>query len=313
MLCLIEYIAFMKKRIVQLVKNILPANFVVKIKHHLHLRSFEKQNETLRKNILKYYAAKELDEEQKEVIDYLKEKKINVFPYLFAEKYTKDAVEVFKDEEKGLLYVLHEGKRLYFRRSMTVNGVKSLYSGLQMDQDPKSPHLYLEGNFNLSENDVIADIGAAEGNFSLSNIDRVKKVYLFEYNKEWVEALQATFEPWKDKVVIVDKFVTDKDSETSINMFNFYKSHPEISFFKVDIEGEEQNFLNACEPIFKTTSGIKMAICTYHKQNDEIDFTRQLTGLGFNVVPSKGYMIFIFDNLIRAPYLRRGLLRAEKK
>lgn len=303
----------MKKRIVQLVKNSLPDTLVGKIQHRIYARSFKKQMKMLRKNILAYYNGRELDEEQKEVVDYLKQHDVTVFPYSFAAKYIKEAVEVHKDEVKGLLYVLHEGKRLYFKRSMTVNGVKSLYCGLQTDQDPASPHLYLEGDFDLSENDVIADIGAAEGNFSLTNIERVKKVYLFEYDKEWIEALHATFEPWKDKVVIVDKFVTDKDSESTLNMYNFYNSNPEISFFKVDIEGEEQNFLNACEPIFKTANGIKMAICTYHKQNDERDFTKQLTELGFTVTPSRRYMIFIFDNLIKAPFLRRGLLRAEKR
>lgn len=47
---------------------------------------------------------------------------------------------------------------------------------------------------------MIADIGSAEGNFSLSNIENVKKVYLFESDKEWIEALEATFRPWRDKV-----------------------------------------------------------------------------------------------------------------
>jgi predicted RNA methylase len=302
----------MKKRIIFLVKSILPSSMVENFKHRLNLRSHKKKMKRLRLDILKYYENIQLNEEQKEVVEYLKNRTVSVFPYPFADKYVKDNVEVFRDEEKGLLFVIHEGKRLYFKRSMTINSVKSLYCGLQMDQDLKSPHLYLEGTFDLSKNDVIADVGAAEGNFSLSNIDRVKKVYLFEYDKEWVEALKATFEPWKEKVVIVDKFVTDKDSDSTIDIHNFYNSHPDINFFKVDIEGEEQKFLNACEPIFKDSTGIKLAICTYHKQNDEKDFTKQLVELGFKVTPSKGYMIFIFDDLIAAPFLRKGLLRVEK-
>jgi len=56
-----------------------------------------------------------------------------------------------------------------------------------------------------------------------------------------------------------------------------------------------------------------MAICTYHKQGDEKIFTEFLKDAGFEVSPSAGYMIFIYDKHFEPPYLRRGLLRAEKK
>jgi hypothetical protein len=95
-------------------------------------------------------------------------------------------------------------------------------------------------------------------------------------------------------------------------MSTFYKNHSDINFFKVDIEGEEQNFLNACIPVFKTNLNIRLAICTYHKHSDEIDFTKQLESLNFNVQHSKRYMLYFYDKTIRPPYLRRGLLRASK-
>ena len=195
---------------------------------------------------------------------------------------------------------------------MSVNAIKSLYRGLLIDQDIESPHLYLTEGFKLTSQDVIADIGAAEGNFSLSNVEHVKKAYLFESDSEWIEALQATFKPWKDKVEIINSFVTNYDSDSTVNISTFYKKHNDISFFKVDIEGEEQNFLNACVPIFKENSNIKLAICTYHKHNDEVDFTKQLKSLNFKVKHSKGYMLYFYDKSIRPPYFRRGLLRASK-
>jgi predicted RNA methylase len=51
---------------------------------------------------------------------------------------------------------------------------------------------YTTSVFNQAD-DVVADLGAAEGNFSLSIINKVKKIYIFEYDKEWVEALKAPF------------------------------------------------------------------------------------------------------------------------
>jgi len=42
----------------------------------------------------------------------------------------------------------------------------------------RQPSQISEWHFNLNENDVVADIGAAEGNFSLSVIEKVKKLYI---------------------------------------------------------------------------------------------------------------------------------------
>jgi hypothetical protein len=55
-----------------------------------------------------------------------------------------------------------------------------------------------------------------------------------------------------------------------------------------------------------------VALCTYHKNNDEEDFTALLKRHGFSVTPSKGYMINYYDKKMTAPYLRRGLIRAAR-
>lgn len=302
----------MKKRITKLVTILLPGQFKARLVHKIDQRNNNKFLAKLKNNINSYYKNIPLDEEKEEILNYLKDNKIDVFPYEFSKKYNRDIINVHTDETNGLKYVMHEGKKLYFKRSMSEISIKSLYQGLQLDQDPDSPHLYLTENFNLSATDVIADIGAAEGNFSLSNIEKVKKIYLFESDVQWIEALEATFKPWKEKIQIVNKFVTNFDSDSTLNMNTFYQKNRDISFFKVDIEGEEQNFLNACEGVFNSDSKMKMAICTYHKQRDEKDFTEQLQNWGFEVNPSRGYMIFIHDRLIEEPYLRRGLLRVQK-
>ncbi|TBV25505.1 dimethyladenosine transferase [Meridianimaribacter sp. CL38] len=279
----------------------------VKRNHQLQSRYLKK----LTKKIIAYHK-KSNDKEVLEVLDFLRNNEINVFPYSFINTYKALEIQVIDDEELGLKYVWHQHKRLYFKRSMSSNGIKNLYRGLLIDQDKKSPHLYLTSTFRLTENDVVADIGAAEGNFTLSNIETIKKAYIFESDIEWVEALEATFSPWKEKVEIINKFVTNCDSDTSLNISSFYQKHDDISFFKVDIEGEEYNFLNAASSIFKANVNVKIAICTYHKQNDEVQFTEMLRSLGFSIELSDGYMIFFYDKKIKPPYLRRGLIRAIK-
>lgn len=151
----------------------------------------------------------------KEIVAYLGDNGVSVFPYPYTEKYDPDKIEVMTDEWEGLKYVMHHGKRLYFRRGPTDINIRRSYSDLLCEQDPQSPHCYLRDGFGLEEGSVLFDIGCAEANFALENIERVSKVFLFEMNEGWLAALRRTFEPWKEKVVIINKFVSDHDGDTT--------------------------------------------------------------------------------------------------
>jgi hypothetical protein len=70
--------------------------------------------------------------------------------------------------------------------------------------------------------------------------------------------------------------------------------------------------LNSCDKIFKALKPFKIALCTYHKNNDEKDFTLLLKDYGFSITPSRGYMINYYDKKLKAPYLRRGLIKAVR-
>ena len=180
-----------------------------------------------------------------------------------------------------------------------------------MEQDGKSPHRYLSDQFEVGVGDVIADFGAAEGNVSLDLIERVDKIYLFECDKEWIEALHATFAPWRDKVEIVAKFVSDKDDRRHCSGDVFFKDRA-ITFMKIDVDGGERSLLRGFRTIIRDRLGMKIALCTYHQHEDEAEFTELLEGIGYKVTPSRGYMIFYYDKKLRAPYLRRALIRAER-
>ncbi|MEG1545829.1 MAG: hypothetical protein RR371_01085 [Bacteroides sp.] len=138
-------------------------------------------------------------------VDYLRQHPLNTFLAPFTQKYNYSQVVVHKDSSNGLLYVIHENKKLFFKRSYNKLTVQYCYSGLITEQDENSPHCYIDNKFKVEDNEVLFDIGSAEGIFPLSMIEKTSRVVLFERDKEWAEALEATFEPWKEKVTIITK------------------------------------------------------------------------------------------------------------
>lgn len=268
---------------------------------------------TLRRNITAMLSAipdNRIDAEQKEILEYLRTNEVRIFPYPFHDNYSAEQVEVFFDSEKGMRYVLQDGKRLYFKKRWGVKRIQRAYSDLSREQDINSPHRYLTDSFSIGSNDVLADIGAAEGNFSLSVIDKVKKIYLFEYDREWDEALRATFAPWAGKVEIINKYVADFNDDSHIALDDFCDQKKDINFLKIDVDGAESIVLNSCKRLFGSDAPLKVALCTYHKQDDEEVFTELLKKQRFSVTPSKGYMINYYDKKINPPWIRRGLIRA---
>ncbi|MFN5423395.1 MAG: FkbM family methyltransferase [bacterium] len=251
------------------------------------------------------------DPERKEVIEFVKKNGVEVFPYSFTEQYVESDIDVFLDEQSGMRYVLMDGKRLYFKKRWTASRIRRSFHDLSLEQDNKSPHRYLSEDFKLADGDVLADVGAAEGNFSLSVIEAVKKVYLFESDPEWIEALKKTFEPWREKVEIIPKFISDKNDARNYTGDNFF-ADKELNFLKIDVDGGERKLLKGFDDILSQRTNLKIALCTYHQHDDEIEFSALLRNKGFSVTPSRGYMIFYYDKKLKAPYLRRALLRAVK-
>ena len=264
--------------------------------------------------ILKYYdgITEPPSEEIQQALNYLKTNPIAIFPYDFQNEYHAEDIEVFDDREKGMCYVLQDGKRLYFKKRWGKRKIRDLYNLLKKEQDIRSPHRYLTDEFRFEEGEVLVDVGAAEGNLALSVVEKASKIILFEANKDWIAPLKATFEPWKDKVTIVQKFVSDVTNETNATLDESLSLDGSSVFLKIDVEGAESRLLEGAKRILSTHSPLKVAICTYHKQNDEKEFTKLLSTYGFRTSHSDGYMLFYFDKKLKAPYFRRGLIRAVK-
>ncbi|MBG0858774.1 MAG: FkbM family methyltransferase [Bacteroidales bacterium] len=269
----------------------------------------------LRRKILEYYSAlpeEEINYEQRELLEFLGNNPLTIFPYHFHYKYDPGKIEVLHDPLTGLYYVFQDGKKLFFKKQWSKKRIRKAYAELSREQDPESPHRYLSETFSTGQYDVIADIGAAEGNFPLSVIENIRKLYLVEYNSDWNRALEATYAPWKDKVEIINKIVSDIDDDNHISLDTLIKTRPDITFLKIDVDGNESKVLEGAKKLLSGSSRLKIVLCTYHKGDDEEEFTSLLVSNGFSVSPSKGYMIHYYDKMIKVPWLRRGLIRASR-
>jgi hypothetical protein len=299
-----------------ILKKVIP-DFILRQRiKYLAYREMCRRNK-LKQDIINYLGTgpqeNRTDEEQ-EILDYLKRHPLAVFPYSYTEKYKPENIAVYMDNEKGMYYVLHDGKRLYFKKGWSKEQVQTYYNGLLIEQDANSPHRYETAGFHVSEGDVVVDAGVAEGNFALSIIEKVKKIYLFEVDETWISTLEITFAPWKDKVVIINKYVSDNDKNNCITLDTFLGDE-KIDFIKADIEGAEIQLLKGAQAILSRQAPMKVVLCTYHRHNDAKTLNQMLTEKGFRTAFSKGYMIFMYEmyDKLKPPFLRRGLIRAVKK
>ncbi len=252
------------------------------------------------------------DNEILKIIDYIQENGVHVFNYNFTEKYKQYPIISGYDKSKDMFYVVHKGKRIYLRKSIcTQEAAERYFRHILLEQDEESPHRYLNGA-NTPHGGIVVDAGAAEGFFALEVIDDVSKIYLIESDQGWVEALQATFREYTDKVIIVNKFITSYDYGIYAKLDSIIKE--DVSFIKLDVEGNEWDALQGCEAIIERSKDIRCAVCVYHTDYDEIICRDMLEKLGMHCTVSNGYMLFPYrtKTVYISTKLHRGLLYAEK-
>lgn len=93
---------------------------------------------------------------------------------------------------------------------------------------------------------------------SLEIVDKAKHVYLFEAEESWIGDLEKTFAPWKEKVTIVRKYVSDIDDDNNVRLDSFFnKSILKPTFIKIDVEGAEMNVLNGCASLFTPHQAVR--------------------------------------------------------
>ena len=272
----------------------------------------ENKNFFYKESLMKRYKDKAILEEL-EVIDYIKQNGLNIFNYEFSQKYKNIKVDTFFDTESGMYYVNHYGKRLYFSRDLnSEKKVTDYYRSILLEQDISSPHRYLTEDFNINEDDIVVDVGVAEGNFALEVIDKVSKLYLIEADPNWIDAIKETFKNYLDKIVIIQKFASSYN-DGNLATLDSLINEP-VNFIKMDIEGNEWDALQGAEQLIKKSPGLKCAICAYHSDFDEILIENFMDNNNLNHTTTHGYMWFPLT--VRKNYvstkLNRGIVRGEK-
>jgi len=246
-----------------------------------------------------------------EAISFLKTHRFSPLPYFWSLKYDNFTTEIYFDEESSFHYIIFESKKLYFPKHYSQFQILWTMRGILKEQDIESAHCYLTDEFQVKNGSVVIDGGVAEGSFSLSNIEKIKKLYLIECQPEWIEALQLTFHPWKDKVEIIGKYLSDSDNENTVSVDSFIEINQKEDYFvKFDIEGYEMKAFQGMKKFFDETKNLKMCVCTYHHEEDAEIINKYLTNKGLNCNFSNSYIVFVDEKEV--PSFRKALIRAQK-
>ena len=222
--------------------------------------------------------------------------------------YAPERISVERDAGNGLLYVKVKEHQVFFPRRFSPAEVQRAVSIGQMEQDERSPHCYVGNGFNVDEGDVAVFIGASDGLFCLSLVERLAKAHLFEPNSDWHEPLHATFAPWGNRVEVVPLAVDSQDAEGRVKLDTFFKERPQPNYIQVDVDGGERDVLAGAHGILQDAGKLRLSICTYHQRLDFPKFEGLLGGLGYRIHHSPGFFLIG----VRMPYLRRGILYASR-
>ncbi len=250
------------------------------------------------------------DPEIRRIIDDYKMNGFSVFGYYRPD--LRIRYDVYRDEDNWP-YVIFESKRMYYPRNriFATDSKGEYVENILYEQQPGSPHLYIKEEWPIHPGDVIVDAGVCEGNFALRYVEDAKMVYLIEADEEWCEALRRTFEPYKNKVVLCDKYLGGADSEQMITLDSLVDGM--IDFLKMDIEGAEVDALLGASKVLRN-SNARCAICSYHRRDDEKEIKKILSEYGYKTAESEGYMFFIYDdNISNTMDFRRGIVYGEKR
>lgn len=265
-------------------------------------------NDLLRILVLDKYRESD-DRELQEIVHYLETHQLSIFnQYVQDEGYAL----VQWDNMENMPFIMIEDKKMYYPYDTVFEEYegKKIVRNVMQEQQSTSPHLYIKDDICVEKGDIIADVGVAEGDFSIRFIDKASKIYLFEGDKKWKKPLEKTFEKFKDKIVFIDKYIGQRTENNQVCLDDII--HESINFLKMDIEGEECKALLGAKKLLNR-SNAKCAICSYHRYGDEETIKNILNIYGYCTSVSDGYMFFYHDiNIFSTLDFRRGIVYGRK-
>lgn len=181
--------------------------------------------------------------------------------------------------------VIYDNEKYFFKNSWPRELIEDHFNGILNEQHTGSPHRYISTD-EMSEEWVIYDIGASEGFQAKQWSKKIKKIIIFEPDKEQYLCLLKTFESElkSGKVEIINEGVSNEYKEVIYeneiikldsldNLIKKFKL-PLSHYIKADIEGEELHFLQGAEGVFKDKNIKIIQITTYHRPNDGHDIAQ---------------------------------------
>jgi FkbM family methyltransferase len=163
-------------------------------------------------------------------------------------------------------------------------------------------HCYFHPLTPVSSEDVVIDVGAAEGLFSLIALQRGARVVAIEPNPVFVAAMQKTFgRHIPDRVKIFHAAAGDHEAEVGapleplvspvrmvgpgsegdvrmLPLDRLLSDLDQVTFIKADIEGMEMQMLKGARGLIRRFRP-KLAIACYHEANDYREMIRFVQGL----------------------------------
>jgi hypothetical protein len=270
---------------------------------------YQQRKRRLRERILCEYG-NSADPEVREVLAYMtthpsEELPLGVNPpYDWVQQYQPEDVAVEQDPVTGMWVASVDGHRIFFPRNATPAAVQQSVAIARMEQDPRSPHCYSFGRQTIDPGDVAVFVGASDGIFCLSLIERLSKAYLFEPDPNWTEPLRTTMKPWGEKVEIVPQALGSRDVGGVLRLDSFLIGRSRPNFIQMDVEGAELEVLKGAENLLREADELRLSICIYHRRLDSPKFAKRLGGLGH----SPGFYV----HGARMPYRRRRVLYASR-
>lgn len=228
-----------------------------------------------RRDVIERYKDRQTDNEVSDVLRYIaRYRTLSMYNYDFSKRYLcKADTKIEYDHEKHMYYAMHccadnVERKLYFADTVkNPYDARNIYNCWIREYDEQSPHKYISDFCRIPAGGYVADVGAQEGMFGLNYIFNIKKLYIFECDESWIRALNATFEAYADKVVIVAKYVGDEDNDDFLKLDTYF-ADKKIDLIKMDIEGWELKALHGGSRLLERR-GITWAVCCYHNSDDE--------------------------------------------